>query len=151
MRDWDGVTSPMARARETAAILFGRAVPVVRDLIEMGWGEWEGLTDGDLRARYGLAYDRQEMTGRDFAPPGGESPAAVQARLQPWLTRVGAGKRPTIAIAHKGIIRAVLGLATGWDFTGKPPVRMDWRSGQLFEVDAAGRPALARVNVPLVA
>jgi probable phosphoglycerate mutase len=146
---WDGVTSPMSRARETATILFGRAVPVERALIEMAWGDWEGETDQTLRPRYGLSFDRPEMAGLDFAPPGGETPRQVQERLQPWLRSFAQRRRPTVAIVHKGIIRALLGLATGWDFQGKPPVRLDWRRGHLFTVDAAGKPHLDRMNVAL--
>jgi probable phosphoglycerate mutase len=73
----------------------------------------------------------------------------VQARLQPWLTRLGAAGRPTVAVTHKGVIRALLGLATGWDFLGKPPARLDWAAAHLFAVDPTGRPRLERANLPL--
>jgi len=147
--NWAAVTSPMSRARETATILFGRPVAVERALVEMSWGEWEGESDVTLRPRYGLAYDRPEMAGIDFAPPGGETPRQVQQRLAPWLRGIGQTRTPTVAVAHKGVIRAVLALATGWDFQGKPPVRLDWKRGHLFHVDAAGKPHLNRMNVPL--
>lgn len=146
---WAAVTSPMTRARETATILFGRAVAVERALIEMSWGEWEGESDVTLRPRYGLAYDRPEMAGLDFAPEGGETPRQVQDRLRPWLRTIGQAGVPTVAVAHKGVIRAVLGLATGWDFQGKPPVRLDWKRGHLFHVDRLGQPHVERMNAPL--
>jgi len=147
---WAGISSPMTRARETATILFGRAVPVERGLIEMAWGDWEGETDQTLRPRYGLAFDRPEMAGLDFAPPGGESPRQVQQRLTPWLRSVAHAGKPTVAVVHKGIIRAILGLATGWDFQGKPPVRLDWRRAHLFNVDSTGKPDINQMNVALI-
>ena len=45
-----------------------------------------------------------EAAGLDFRPAGGESPRDVQDRLLPWL----AGLRgPTVAVTHKGVIRAL--------------------------------------------
>jgi broad specificity phosphatase PhoE len=58
-------------------------------------------------------------------------------------------REPVVAVTHKGVLRAVLAAATGWDMTVKPPVRL--RAGALhwFEVDATGRIALLECNVPL--
>jgi probable phosphoglycerate mutase len=142
--------SPLARAHETARLLApGAPLGLEPALIEMGWGDWEGATLDELRARLGDGFGDIEDRGLDFLPPGGESPRMVQARLQPWLARLGAAARPTVAVTHKGVIRALLGLATGWDFLGKPPARLDWTAAHLFAVDPAGRPHLERANLPL--
>jgi broad specificity phosphatase PhoE len=143
-------SSPLERARETAQLLAPDAPLAIEPaLIEMGWGDWEGATLAALRARHGDRFADVEDRGLDFQPPGGESPRMVQARLQPWLTRLGAAGRPTVAVTHKGVIRALLGLATGWDFLGKPPARLDWTAAHLFAIDPAGRPHLERANLPL--
>ena len=47
---------------------------------------------------------------------------------------------PTLAVTHRGVIRAILAEATGWDMRGKPPARLDWDAVHLFMLDAA-RPA----------
>jgi probable phosphoglycerate mutase len=147
---FDWISSPLARAVETAHLLApDTALAIEPALTEMGWGDWEGATLDALRARHGAAFADIEDRGLDFQPPGGESPRMVQARLTPWLARLGAAGRPTVAVTHKGVIRAVLGLATGWDFLGKPPARLDWTAAHLFAVAADGSVRVDRLNVPL--
>jgi probable phosphoglycerate mutase len=146
------VTSPLARARETARLIAPEIEPAIEPaLIEMAWGEWEGMALHALRLQHGDRFDALERLGLDFLPPGGESPRMVQARLAPWLARLGAARQPTVAVTHKGVIRALLGLATGWDFLGKPSARLDWSAVHLFAVDADGTPHIDQVNLPLVA
>ncbi len=149
--DFDWVTSPLARAAETACLLGARAPAVEPRLAEMHWGAWEGETLDALRARHGDAMIENETRGLDFRAPGGESPRDVQARLSAWTREVAARGRPVIAVAHKGVIRAMLALATGWDMAGKPPVRLDFTRAQLFTLDSAGRPAVARIDIDLTA
>ena len=146
---FDWVTSPLARAAETARILLGRDAAIEPALVEADWGAWEGRSLADLRTEFGEGMAAAEARGIDFQPPGGESPRDVQARLRPWLARLAAAGRPTAAVTHKGIIRAVLGLATGWDFLGKPPVRLDWRAAHIFTLAKDGRPAIYRLGLPL--
>jgi probable phosphoglycerate mutase len=143
-------TSPLGRAQETARLLAPDATIVIEPaLIESSWGAWEGETLDRLRARLGAEFADIEQRGLDFLPPGGESPRMVQHRLRPWLARLGAARQPTVAVTHKGVIRAVLGLATGWDFLGKPPARLDWSKAQLFAVGATGHPTIQQLNLSL--
>lgn len=146
---FEWVASPLARARESAQILSGGDAAVEPRLIEMAWGAWEGRRLDALRIELGQAMAENEARGLDFRPPGGESPREVQRRLGPWLAGVDRRGRPTAAVTHRGVIRAILGLATGWDFLGKPPVRPDWSCAQLFVLEADGRPRLVRSNIPL--
>jgi probable phosphoglycerate mutase len=143
------LTSPLRRAVGTAHRL-GIADPTIEPrLAEMGWGEWEGETLAGLRAQLGTAMAVAEAAGLDFRPPGGESPREVQARVMPLLAETARSGLPTAAITHKGVIRAVLALATGWDMREKPPYRLSWSSAQLFRLDESGRPAIMRLNLPL--
>ena len=146
---FDWLASPLLRARETARLLLGREVPLEPALAEMAWGSWEGRSLKALHAAFGAVMAENERRGLDFRPPGGESPREVQARLEPWLRTLAARGRDTGAVTHKGVIRAVLGLATDWDFLGKPPVRFARAAVQLFALDDAGRPTLVRANIPL--
>lgn len=147
---FEWIASPLQRARESAELLLGRAVPAEPALIEMAWGAWEGKPLAALRRTLGAAMAVNEARGLDFCPPGGESPREVQARLTPRLAAFAHAGRPTAAITHKGVIRAILGLATSWDFRGKPPVRLEWSCAHLFALDAAGRPRIDRLNIALV-
>ena len=118
------LSSPLRRARDTAALLTGRA-PIVDDrLIEMDWGRWQGRRLADLRARAPAPVAANEARGLDFRPPGGESPREVCARLQALLAELAADPQPVVAVCHKGVIRAALVLATGWDMRSKPPLRL---------------------------
>ncbi len=68
-------------------LLCGDAPPQDSALIEMDWGDWEGLTLDEICARHGEEFARNEARGLDFRPPGGESPREVLERLRPWLVR----------------------------------------------------------------
>ena len=135
---------------ETAEILSGAAPLGESALTEMNWGEWEGFRLDELRERFGAEFARNEAAGLDFRPPGGESPRAVMHRVQGWLKTIAAQDRPIIAVTHKGVLRAVLAAATGWDMTGKPPIRFLDSALHRFAVDGSGRIAVVECNVPLI-
>lgn len=151
------VSSPLRRAVETAKLLRANAnanagEPTIEPrLAEMDWGEWEGRRLDDLRRELGRAMAANEARGFDFRPEGGESPRDLLGRLLPWLAELGAAGRPTLAVTHKGVIRALLAEAAGWDMTGKPPVRLDWSSAHVFAVDRRGGLRLDRANLSLAA
>jgi probable phosphoglycerate mutase len=90
------VSSPMRRARETAAVVadsLGLTVQVVEGLAECAFGEWEGLTFAEVRDRW---PDRLLAWFQDpaLAPPGGESLVAVRERV--------AAARAELLEAHAG-------------------------------------------------
>lgn len=149
-RDWTWFTSPLRRAIETAALLGVAAPREAPELMEMDWGEWEGRTLGELRAENGAAMAENEARGIDFRPTGGESPREVRRRLKGWLQEVAKHGQPAAAVTHKGVIRAALSHATGWELIGKPPHRLDWGCGQLFSLSEDGTSfAPDRLNISL--
>ena len=143
------LSSPLARARETAAILSGAAVSVEARLTEADWGAWEGKSLAELRRLLGPDMADNEARGLDFRPPGGESPRDVQQRVAPLLTQLAAQGDTVVAVTHKGVIRAVYALASGWDMRGKPPAKLRDGCAQVFTVAPGGQPAVAALNVPL--
>ena len=148
-REHRWVTSPLARARETAALMGHDDATVEPALIETDWGHWEGRTLAELRQRHGGEMAALEARGLDFRPPGGESPRDVQARLAPWLARISAAGQPLVAVCHKGVIRALTALASGWDMSGPPPEKIRNAAAHCFSVDADGSPAVERLNLSL--
>jgi broad specificity phosphatase PhoE len=142
------LSSPLLRARMTAERL-GVAPRLDPRLGEMSWGEWEGRTLAELRAELGEEMVEIEARGLDFRAPSGESPRDVQARVTLLLAEIAASGVPTAAVTHKGVIRSVMALATGWNMLGKPPYRLSWSAAHLFRVDAAGHPAIERLNLSL--
>ncbi|TNE39915.1 MAG: histidine phosphatase family protein [Alphaproteobacteria bacterium] len=147
--EYDGFklyASPLSRAEETAKLLSGREIFTDPALIEMDWGDWEGEVVAELRATLGADFIENEARGRHMQPPGGESPAMVMDRLRPWLRDL---RTDSIAVTHKGVIRALAALAFNWDMTGKPPVSFNWTAGHLFEVSEAGDVRPLQMNISL--
>lgn len=144
---WRRVCSPLQRARRTAE-LVQPSVPVTVEsrLREMSFGVWEGKSVAQLRAEGGERFAAAEQLGLDFHPPGGESPRQAMDRVQGWLRDLG---EPTVAVSHKAAIRALLALATGWDMTGRQPLKLDWRCLHFFTAHTDGKVTLDRPNVPL--
>ncbi|WP_299283936.1 histidine phosphatase family protein [uncultured Tateyamaria sp.] len=139
--DWaraDLVASPLSRAMETGTLLTGRTPLAEPALIEMDWGTWEGHQGADLHRDPASGFRDIEAWGWDYCPPGGESPQTVRDRVLPWAQTL---RRDTVAICHIGVMRVLMAVATGWDFTGPAPFqikrnrlfcitidRTDWRA-----------------------
>lgn len=133
---WQGAdlyASPLSRARETAEIVSGGAPKTVDALIEMDWGDWEGLKGVDLKADPNSGFRDIEHWGWAYQPPNGESPSDVWDRLAPWLFSL---KRDSIAVCHIGTMRMVLAKAYGWDFLGPAPFAI--KRNRMFVVDIEG-------------
>ena len=143
-------SSPLVRAVETATLL-GLGAPVLdRRLMEMDWGAWEGETRTSVAASDARGVARNEARGPDFRPSGGESPREVQTRVLEWAGSLSRSASGVVAVTHKGVIKATLGLAFGWDLTGKAPVRLDWSCLHHFRFDPEpGEFVLAEPNVRL--
>lgn len=148
-RDYDWFASPLTRAQETARMLQ-IDFDIEHAVIEMNWGAWEGQTRDQLIEQYGDDFSQRTARGLDLRPHDGESPREVRARFADWARSVAARGRPTGVVAHQGIIRAALSLATGWEMVGKPPAKMDWESVHVFTVSEDGRMEIGRLNVSLI-
>ncbi len=145
-RDAPRFTSPLERARQTAAHFGGGEVEA--RLIEMDWGAWEGRRLVDLRAADPAGMAILEAKGRDLRPPGGECPREVMARLAALLADLAATR--AVLVAHKGTLRAAMALATGWTMTTKPPLRLGPTDALRLRLDRTGRPLPDLAAVPLV-
>lgn len=144
-RRW--VASPKVRAWETARLLGLTPEPEPR-IVETSWGDWEGRKVDDMRACGDMTAEIEAM-GLDFRPPNGESPRDVQNRLRPWLADLAADGRPTGAVAHNGVLRAVYALATGWDMQGPPQHKLRNACAHLFALAPDGTPSVVEMNIRL--
>ncbi|HUT50792.1 MAG TPA: histidine phosphatase family protein [Alphaproteobacteria bacterium] len=144
------VASPLARTRETAALLSGASeCPTDPRLMEADWGDWEGRVLAELRAELGEVLARNEARGLDLQPPGGERPRDVRDRFAQWAAETAAAGTSTVAVAHNGVIRAAYSLATGWDMKDDMPDTLRWGAAHLFEAEASGAFAVVQLNIPL--
>ncbi len=101
---WDAiVSSPLIRARETAAILANRLElelgPAYPEWAARHFGEAEGLADSEVERRW-----------PDWRMPGRETDEALLARGARALARLASdfGDRDVILVAHGTIIRSAL-------------------------------------------
>src|SRR3954462_13460024 len=112
------VASPLGRARTTMDLVRETlGLPVdgyaLDDrLREIGYGRWEGSTLAEMQAQDPELFARRQTAKWTMSPPGGETYAAVQVRMQDWYDQL---KEDTVAVAHGGTCRAlmvVLGIET---------------------------------------
>ena len=89
-------TSPLARARDTAAIVatvLEMPYALVPGLEERDWGQMEGLP---LTA----------ITDRSITPEGGEGFQEFEDRVMTTLGRIN-GQTPALVVAHSGLLRVL--------------------------------------------
>jgi broad specificity phosphatase PhoE len=147
--DFKWFASPLTRAQQTAKLL-GLTVETEPAIIEMHWGDWEGQTGQDLKEKLGDEFIQRQKMGIDLRPNNGESPRDVRDRVGAWVSRIAKTGVHTGAVAHQGIIRATVSLATGWDMINPPPEKMEWDAVQLFSVDADGSDEIDQLNISLI-
>lgn len=149
LHEYQWVSSPLKRARETAELLAGTPPRIEPLLTEMNYGEWEGRRLDDLRAELGDAMAENEARGLDFRPEGGETPREVQARLKQWLEIVGERRIAVVAVSHHGVLRALYSMATGWDMAGPPLEKFRWGAMHRFAVSEGGDVRVECINIDL--
>jgi broad specificity phosphatase PhoE len=112
------IASPLGRARTTMELVRGAIkVPpagysVDGRLREIGYGQWEGLTLGEMKLHDAATFARRDMDKWGIAAPSGESYASVTLRMRDWFDSL---LTDTVAVAHGGTMRALmvaLGVAT---------------------------------------
>jgi probable phosphoglycerate mutase len=110
------VASPLARARETMELVrttMGLEPGRYRldpALMELSFGDWEGLTWAEIAARDPRGVKQRRADKWNFAPPHGESYAMLAERVQAWLVSL---KDSTFVAAHGGTARALMTLIAG--------------------------------------
>ncbi len=79
-------------------------------LMELTFGEWEGLTWPEVQARSPHAANWREGDKWNFVPPGGESYAMLAERLTPWFSSIDCDQ---IIVSHGGVARALMSMIGG--------------------------------------
>ena len=116
------VHSPIARAQQTAQAIANRvSIPMVSndDLAEIGFGEWDGLTNEEMIS----AFEEQYTAWRgsfEVAPPGGESLKDFDARVRRAFDSIleRYSGQTVVVVAHVMPIRALLRLANDASIAG---------------------------------
>ena len=112
--DFSFVASPLGRCMRTMELVReglspdGAGAFALDDrLKEITFGDWEGKTYGELRKMNAFMVNAREADKWGYVPPNGESYAMLSDRIRPWLESL---DRPTVAVSHGGVSRAVRGL-----------------------------------------
>ncbi|MHB8467226.1 MAG: histidine phosphatase family protein [Acidimicrobiales bacterium] len=137
------VASPLGRALQTAEA-FGLPVEIDDRWIELDYGEYDGAKLEDVPPGLWRAW----RADSEYAPPGGESLAAVGARVRDACGELSAdhGPAPVVVVSHVSPIKAAVAWSLGVDD------RVAWRtflapgSYSCIGVDARG-PSLHAFNV----
>lgn len=115
-------SSPLKRAMETARPIAeekGLEINAEENFREIHFGEWEGMTVPDLRAKYGEAYDNFIREPHNYGFPGEGNIDNVIKRLKPGIDRILQNDDGNVLIvSHGGIIRLmimyIMGLDNSW-------------------------------------
>lgn len=106
--DWRIVASPLRRARDTAETIGARlGLPVAVDdrLVEIDVGEWSD------RLREEVRDENPHLHGDDawgFHAPGGETYAAMMARITHWLEEQAAETERRLIVVSHGVAGRLL-------------------------------------------
>ena len=118
------LTSPMRRARTTAAQAGFTNAIVDGDLCEWNYGELEGITTSEIHSRGGVFADWRIWTG---PVPGGETMGQVETRMRRVLARSEAADGTVLLFGHGHSLRVLTALA----------LELDPRDGARFALDPA--------------
>jgi ribonuclease H / adenosylcobalamin/alpha-ribazole phosphatase len=111
------LTSPMARTRETAAVVAAALdlpVTLAPGFRECDFGAWDGLTYEQVRQDFGVGL-AEWFASTDVAPPEGESFADVQRRIASARDDVVSehAGRTVLVVTHVTPIKSMVRLALG--------------------------------------
>jgi probable phosphoglycerate mutase len=111
--DFAYAASPLQRARSTMEILRAtlgldpQAYALDDRLMEISYGEWEGLTLPEIDSRMPGMLAERERDKWDFAPPGGESYRLLTHRIGQWYESL---TQDTVVAGHGGGARALIAM-----------------------------------------
>jgi broad specificity phosphatase PhoE len=113
-------SSPLSRARETAEAIarFHQVeVQVVEGLIDLHFGEWEGMSLKEVQKQYPDLYGRWQKTPHEVIFPGGEGLNAVSSRAMKAVEEI-IKRHPQEAIAlvsHRVVLKVLVCALLGLD------------------------------------
>ncbi len=102
------ISSPLLRTRQTAEA-FGQPVGIDDRLIELDYGEWDGRPVSEVSAAEWSAW----RADPEFAPPGGESLAALGRRVRAALDDYADEDGLTVLVTHVSPVKASVAWSLG--------------------------------------
>ena len=105
--------SPLSRCRETAAAIsrpFGLAPISLEALVDIDYGEWQGLTPDEVRRRWPAQLDLWHRAPDQAEIPGGETLQQVRTRVSAALQTVRHAhpQDTAVMVGHDSVNRVIL-------------------------------------------
>ncbi len=99
-------TSPLKRCSDTAE-LFNLPVSISDLLIEIDYGEWEGMLQSEIDSKY-PAQDQRNSTWREA--PGGEKKSNLPIRGRKWIeeSMINDQQGDVVVVGHGGSMKGLL-------------------------------------------
>ncbi|MHB8420415.1 MAG: histidine phosphatase family protein [Myxococcales bacterium] len=121
---WEALySSPRQRARATAQPLVDRvglSLRIEDDLREIAYGEWEGLLEAEVAAKYPREFQGWQADPAAKAPPGGETGLQIAERAVRAVEAIRA-RHPAggnvMAFSHKATLRVLVCRLLGIDLS----------------------------------
>jgi probable phosphoglycerate mutase len=138
---FDFVASPLLRTRRTMEVMRAAigldpfAYRTDPRLMELHFGDWQGLTLAEVEARAPGSIAARTADKWNFCPPGekAESYAMLTERVRSWLEDLA---RPTVCVTHGGVIRALFVLSGV--LSPAEAAERDISQDSLFRLDEGG-------------
>jgi broad specificity phosphatase PhoE len=118
---WEAIyTSPMLRARQTAdplSRLTGVPTTLADGLKEIGYGEWEGLKQEEVKQRWPEAFEYWADDVASRGTPGGETAFLVAARAMRVVEAIRSRHHQgnVLIVSHKATLRIITCALLGLD------------------------------------
>jgi len=123
-------TSPLRRARETAAFIGAQRVMELPGLSEIDQGEWTGKTWSQIEAGWGELASRKASDWLGIPAQGGESWDSFLNRVQQAWNTIRAGPSPAAVVGHQGVNAALVHLIHGGN-----PLQFTQAYGEVIQLE----------------
>lgn len=146
------VSSPLSRARETAAPVAAaqdKDVTIVDGFAEFDFGEWEGLSIAEIMERDGETFRHIQIDGND-EPRGriGETFRGVGERMAAAAEQVVSNGDATVGVfTHGGATRAYASLLLGIPFVDRGKLPVPRNTAHMELIWTGDEPRLSSYNV----
>ena len=133
-------SSPLARAVKTAEAVawhFGLSVQIHPGLIDIDYGQWQGLTPGEAKERWPEVIDAWYNAPHTARIPGGETLDELRARAERTLNELAARHQgqTIVLVGHTVINRVILLAVLGLGNDHFWRLRQDTCAINTFEVE----------------
>ena len=143
-------SSPLHRALTTAEILvrpFNLKVKLLPCIIDIDYGEWQGLSPEEASDRYGDLYSTWLTSPHQVKFPGGESLDEVRERVASAVDNLIAQhpKETIVLVSHKAVCQILILSLLGLDNSHFWEITQDVCAVNVFEV-RGGVPSALLIN-----